>query len=356
MSKLLQLSGRVAVFGWTPVALCMLAAYPAMGWDSEGHRLVNLCALSALPTNFPGFVNQRAARERIAFLGSEPDRWRNTTHYVLRHVNNPDHFIDLEDLVPLEFSITNLPLFRYEFVSHVARTIALHPERFPAVAPTNDLDRTRFLPGFLPWAITEQFARLKSAFSCLQVYALMGTAEEELNARRSVIYAMGVLGHYVGDAAQPLHTTRHYNGWMGETPSGYTTSRTFHGWIDGGYLKKVGLSEADVRPWLRPARVLVSIPNSADDDPLFRSILVYIKEQHDQVIPLYELEKSGGFSGQGEPGREGRMLLIGQLARAANMLADIWLTAHDQAPPDVYLQGQLARRQLEKSEPEVRTE
>src|SRR4030095_788074 len=151
MLTFLQSIGRGWVLRWAPVAFFLFAGRAAMGWDSDGHRVVNLCALSALPTNFPGFARDRTARERIGFLGGEPDRWRNTTHYMLRHVNNPDHFIDLEDLVPLEFSITNVPLFRYEFVAHITRSVALHPERFPAIASMNDQDHIRLLPGFLPW-------------------------------------------------------------------------------------------------------------------------------------------------------------------------------------------------------------
>ena len=39
---------------------------------------------------------------------------------------------------------------------------------------------------------------------------------------------MGVMGHYVGDGSQPLHTTVHFNGWVGDNPKGYTTKQTFH--------------------------------------------------------------------------------------------------------------------------------
>jgi len=48
------------------------------------------------------------------------------------------------------------------------------------------------------------------------------------------------MGHFVGDGAQPLHTTKHYNGWVGENPKGFTTQTTFHAWIDGGYFRKTG--------------------------------------------------------------------------------------------------------------------
>lgn len=316
----------------------------APAWDYDGHRFINQTALSLLPTHFPAWAREPEARERIAFLGGELDRWRNTTHYPLRHANNPDHYLDLEDLVPLELTITNLPIFRYEFVAHLTRVRIAHPDRFPPIAATNDLDRTRTLPGFLPWTIAEQFARLKSAFSSLAAYEKLGNPSEVTNARANVVYLLGILGHAVGDAAQPLHTTRHYNGWVGENPNGYATTRSFHGWIDGGYLRRVGIPSEDVQQRTRPAQVLRSLPTTASDDPIFREACRFIGTQFERMEPLYQLDKAGGLSGKPPLGLEGRAYLGEQLARAANFLADLWLTAFEQAPPDTFLLGQLAQR------------
>src|SRR6187402_2958518 len=57
-------------------ALSLLAAR-VHAWDYEGHRAVNLLAFAALPTSFPAFALTPEARERVAFLSGEPDRWRN---------------------------------------------------------------------------------------------------------------------------------------------------------------------------------------------------------------------------------------------------------------------------------------
>src|SRR5262245_6588123 len=71
----------------------------ARAWDYEGHRAVNQLALAALPADFPAFVKTPEARERIAFLAGEPDRWRNITDdQSLPHFNGPDHYLDLEEL------------------------------------------------------------------------------------------------------------------------------------------------------------------------------------------------------------------------------------------------------------------
>ena len=48
---------------------------------------------------------------------------------------------------------------------------------------------------------------------------------------------MGILAHFVGDAAQPLHTTKHHHGWKGDNPNGYTTENSIHAYIDGGVIK-----------------------------------------------------------------------------------------------------------------------
>src|SRR5258708_36347471 len=88
----------------------------ARAWDYEGHRLVNQLALASLPTNFPGFVREPAAAERVAFLAGEPDRWRNTPDLPLKHLQEPDHYIDLEELTSHGLKPEVLPVFRYDFV------------------------------------------------------------------------------------------------------------------------------------------------------------------------------------------------------------------------------------------------
>ena len=68
-----------------------------------------------------------------------------------------------------------------------------------------------------------------------------GTPVEIANAQADIVYVMGVMGHFVGDGSQPLHTTMHFNGWVGDNPNGlHDASQKFHAWIDGGYFRKTG--------------------------------------------------------------------------------------------------------------------
>lgn len=328
------------------LALALLATASVSdvrAWDYEGHRLINQLALDTLPTNFPAFAKAPIARERIGFLAGEADRWRNTTDLVLRHCNGPDHYFDFDLLEPAKIDVAQLSPFRYEFAVQLAKAHAANPQNFPAFDPLKDSDKTKAMIGFLPWTIAEHQGKLKSTFSYLKEYEAAGTPEEIANARENIIYIMGVMGHFVGDATQPLHSTKHHHGWVGANPKAYSTNYPIHSWIDGGYLQQFGVSADKLRAKLRPA-TSVGGPGNAASANLFPAVVNFLQEQFKQVEPLYELEKAGKLSGRRELSQEGHDFLTGQMLRASQMLGDLWLTAWQQAPPDMFLRSALAKR------------
>ncbi len=151
----------------------------AGAWDYEGHHMINELALASLPKDF-GITLTPASKNRIAFLAGEPDRWRNVNDLPLKHVNGPDHYFDLEDIALYGLTSETLPLMRYDFVADIALARAAHPERFPAIDPARDADHTRELEGFLPWAITEYYGKLKSNFSSLKTFKKYGGTPWEI--------------------------------------------------------------------------------------------------------------------------------------------------------------------------------
>ena len=149
---------------------------------------------------------------------------------------------------------------------------------------------------------------------------------------------------FVGDGAQPLHTTKHHHGWVGDNPNRYSTNYSIHAWIDGGYILQFGVSADKVRAQLRPARVL-SGPNAGGAiTNMFQLVIAYLVEQHKAVEPLYRLEKAGKLSGRQELSQEGHDFITKQMLKASQMLGDLWLTAWQQAPPDMFLRSALAKR------------
>ncbi len=314
----------------------------AEAWDYERHRLVNDLALTALPKDFPAFVRTAANRERILFLGGEPDRWRNNRDRALRHLNSLDHYFDVEYLEQYQLKAAKLSHFRYRFVEQMAVARAT----FKLPLPSENPDNIKGHPGFLPWSINEHYLKLVSAFSYLKVFEEQGTAVEIANAHANVIYRMGILSHFVGDTSQPLHTTKHYNGWVDENPKEYTVSRRFHAWIDGGFFKATASPDRTAMLGrLKPAG-LIKRPEARDDaSGQFQAIMKYVLAQHQLVEPLYQLEKEKKLSP--DTPAAGRAFLEGQLLKGSKMLGNLWFTAWKEAPPDRFLQSYLTKRKLE---------
>jgi hypothetical protein len=328
------------------------SALQAWNYDS-GHRLVNQVALASLPAEFPAFVKMPENAERIAFLSGEGDRFRNVSEGAMRQSGGSwtDHFIDLERLPMAGIDPAKVPSFRLDFVVAFAAGRKEHADRFPAIDPARNSDHTAEWDGFLPWRIYEDYLRLKSAFTYLKVYEELGTPEEIANAKANVVYYMGVMGHFVGDASQPLHTTMQYNGWMvGPNPKGFTTWNGFHSWVDSGFFYRSGFTPADFLPRAVPAKPISLQPQPDGRDPLFVHVMNFIIEQNKLVEPLYQLEKDGKFTNNNlPPSPEGKEFLRTQLLKGGQLLGELWLTAWRAAPDDTFLRSTLVARQQRAS-------
>lgn len=333
-------ASRLILAGW------ILSCTHMFAWDYEGHRMVNQLALAALPPVFPKFVQEPVHAARIAFLAGEPDRWRNTPEVALKHANELDHFIDIEHVLAAGLNPRTLPATRYTFAMEFAAGRARHADKFVAVDPAKNQARTLEWPGFLPWAIAENYGKLKSAFSYLKTFEETGGTEEEIaHARANIAYYMGVLGHYVGDGAQPLHTTENHNGWVHANPQGYTTWGGFHSWIDGGFIAKAGITLIEIAPRMRVAGPLSLATRHDGRDPLIMAIMTYLIEQHGKMEPLYQLDKAGKLRADIFPvAIEGRTFITTQIQIGGEMLAALWVSAWKSAGTDTYLRAQLLKR------------
>ena len=86
------------------------------------------------------------------------------------------------------------------------------------------------------------------------------------------------------------------------------------------------------------------IKNAGEPDGMFRDAVAYLVAQNKLVEPLYQMEKEGKLTGEGDKGLAGKEFLNGQLVKAGQMLGDIWYTAWQEAPEDQYLAKQLQER------------
>jgi hypothetical protein len=297
-----------------------------------------------LPTNFPSFVKAPEAGDRVAFLAGEPDRWRNTPDLALQHCQEPEHFMDLELLAGFGLKPELLPVLRYDFISALAAYRTAHPDRPASDESRSDPAHKYNWVGLLPWAITENYGKLKSGFSYLKTFETEGGTREEIaNAQANILYIMGVMGHYVGDASQPLHSTIHHHGWKGENPNNYSTSSGFHSFIDSYFKQNAAATLKLLQAKLRPAQLVSIEGRSAKPEEMFQAVMLFIIEQNKLVEPLYKLDKAGKLAHDGDAA-EGRAFLEAQVMKSGQLLGDIWYSAWQQASPDTFLARALASR------------
>ncbi len=312
---------KPAIFG---VCVCAAISTTALAWDAAGHRAITLAALEGLPSSCPEWLKDKSTMAQIADQATVPDRWRSTKIGQLTHLNNPDHYIDLEDLEPFGMKLEDMPMLRYEFVSELtlARERAGPNFKGRPVNPARDPAKVNAWPGFLPYSIAEQYAKVQSAFKTVRILEKLNdpARDEQLKmARANAMYNMGILSHYVGDAAQPLHTTKHHHGWIGENPNGYTTERGIHSYIDGAVVKLHGI---DAKAIIANAKFEAPV-NGADP---WEDIIGQLKRSFGAVEPLYQLKKSGELDGE-----KGKAFILERMTDGATMLESLYQAAWDTA-------------------------
>jgi len=278
----------------------VLQPLSAFAWGNEGHWMINRLAALTLPADVPAFFKTDAAVNEIEYLGPEPDRWRSAAEPELSAVQACEHFIDLE---PAD-ALGPFPHRRLDFEAKVFAA-GQRPEKI----------------GLQPWEATEIWERLKAA---LREYRQLSAAHQDTKGpEEAALFYAGWLGHYVGDASQPLHTTVKYNGWVGPNPAGYTTEHQIHWQFEGPFVA-ANLHAADVQPKMTAVKPI--------EGDVFDSYVAYLRHTATYVDKVYQLEKAGGFVGAGSA--ESREFTAERLAAGASELRDMIYTAWvDSAQP-----------------------
>ncbi len=293
-------------------------------WDAAGHRTITLLALDGLPADAPAFLREAQTRAMVASQACEPDRWRTVTIPELTHINNPDHYINLETLTKVGLSLDSLPRLRIEYTDLMAVARAEHPDAFEPRNDKKDPGRASMTAGTLPYAIVENYAKLQGAFKTLRILETLNEpvrAAQVAQARANIIATMGVLSHFVGDAAQPLHTTIHHHGWVGDNPNHYTTRYNFHAEIDGGMIERHGLTYDALKPG-ELFNVSIDAANPA------RDVRAYLARSFGRVEPLYALESNHRLLEE-----EGKTFIAERLQDASSMLASLYGAAWTSSAP-----------------------
>ncbi len=271
--------------------LMVILPVPARGWGEKGHLMINQVAIEAATAKLPEFMN--AAREQIIYNGFEPDRWRGEEKSPMNVAQEVDHFFDSEKWGP----ISTLPSDRFLFLQQL-------------VERKGDLKT-----GYVPYAIIENYGRLVNAF---RFWRSAKMPNDRKSAAANAVYVAGVMGHYVGDASQPMHLTIHHHGWAATVPNPqhFTTDTGIHSRYETAYVD-AAMDSSSVRRNVRTPQRLANV---------WDSIKQYLSQTFMEVVPMYELEKAGEFNPD-RPRARGTDFIAAELSRAGTMLAALWYTA-----------------------------
>jgi len=269
------------------LAWAAVAADDAHAWGPRGHVLVTRAAVAAAASLPPWF---RDAERALVELSIEADRWREVEDEVpALRARAADHYFDLD-----VWGAAPLPADRWGYVREAQRR-RLQPDDV----------------GFLPFALLEEYGALVSAFR----EARGGRA----GAREQALAAAGMIAHLAGDAAVPLHATRHHDGWVGDNPRGFRSERGIHRWFESDIVDR------DDAAWLGMRRG--SVGPSKD---VRRDVLGMLDASLGAVPRVYEAELQAR---RGRDDGEARALVRERAAAGAALLAAVWQAAWQQAQP-----------------------
>ncbi len=212
-------------------------------WGFYGHRKINRMAIFTLPPEMMHLYKKEI--EYITAHAVDPDKRRYATkHEAVRHYIDADHWGTYPfDNIPRNFEDALIKFSSYTYVNEQGDTLDLElnlDEGFKLVGEISSADlsykeaRSILAPlykknyyegffsfnppeswnlngtlyvndefsgyGILPYFLEQYIERLRKAF--------------ERKDKKRIIQISAEMGHYIGDAHVPLHTTENYNGQL----------------------------------------------------------------------------------------------------------------------------------------------
>jgi hypothetical protein len=150
----------------------ILLSFPAFTWGFFAHKKINQLAVFTLPPEMLSFYKEHI--DYLAVHSTDADKRR---HAVKGEAER--HYIDLDH--------------------YGAEPFDSIPKKWKEAVTKFSEDTLRAY-GIVPWQIERMVFDLTDAF-------------KEMNVDR-ILYVSANLGHYIGDAHVPLHTTENYNGQL----------------------------------------------------------------------------------------------------------------------------------------------
>ena len=268
----------------------------AFAWGHTGHVIIARLAIQALPADVPAFVRSAQAVQEIGELGAEADVSKSTgvvssgSYPSIRTVfavhdgeRDAGHYVDLEDNGAF---LGNIPF------TAAPNTVTPSGRRDYDTA-LRGVGYTQYFVGYLPYNMIDHLQQIRKDFALIRTFTKAITTaanpadkaffQYQLQLRQTLtLRDIGYASHFTGDGSQPMHVSKHFNGWGNyPNPNNYTLA-PIHGPFEGPFVK------ANITPALVQAKMTPYADCACTFEVRVRN---YMLATLAQTGPVYEVEK-----------------------------------------------------------------
>ncbi len=328
-----------------PIAMIFSALFfnasTALAWGGRGHHTICDAATFLVKNDeLRAFLTQRP--QMMGHLCNVPDIYWKSLSGVVISIGSPTHYIDPEvlglpiDQVPLDF----------------AKIITDYTGKIDATSKDRKIIDIPSELGSIWWRVDDLQKMAVQLGDKIKAVPAPANRNEEQNDNleyNKLIYQYfiitGVMGHYVGDSSQPLHSSSNYDGWdngHGGLHSFYEDAGVsaqpynLHAKIVEQGMKYQKLAEAN-RKTMKPNSDLAFLNSATTLEKMRAMTLIANKElkgveKIDPVTKPSVLKEEKGMRiktvAERKPvesvAKEFGVLIVKEMGRSAALLAQLW--------------------------------
>lgn len=166
------------------------------------------------------------------------------------------------------------------------------------------------------WRIREFNDRLEDIAGKLRDTSLSQSDHQRLQL--DWLVSAGVLGHYIGDLAQPLHVTENYDGEL-------TKQKGIHSYFEDKIVEALYADRALLQNVLQKARADWKKSRAERSKKSLLALMEELGTDSSRAIPeLLEIDRRVGRQNVKKAAQAYRDLIIARMAKGAVTLAEIW--------------------------------
>lgn len=306
----------------------------ALAWGGRGHNTI--CETAVFLVKEPGLKEYLQNKpQMMGHLCNMPDFYWKSLGGEANKLGNPTHFIDVE---VINLPVDKIPLDYQKIVAdYTGKPNAFKKDSTIFSIPTEF--------GSIWWRADQFFRRITGLEKDFKTAKPPANGKEEQNndlpynkLAYDMVINMGLMGHFVGDASQPFHTTADYDGYEaghGGIHAYYEDSAV--GYFDGDMGARIlktaramkGASFLKPKTTLEKMKALsevsrAEIPKILKVDPIVKKSTV-VKERGMEIKT--PAERLSGKIGH----QRFEKFIITDMARGALLLANLWDESYIQA-------------------------